>query len=291
MIEYLIGVDGGGTGTRALVARRGGPVLGQGEAGPSALGQGIESAWQQIELAIARAFDAAAVVRPAFAHCALGAGLSGISNAPWRDAFLAQNPGYAKLLAETDGFTMLVGAHDGRPGALLAAGTGSIGEVWRADGTRASVGGWGFPAGDEGSGAWLGLRAMRIAQCAMDGRLPVGTLSRRVWAQCGEDAETLQAWCGRAGQFAYAQLAPAVFDTEDSDPASAQLLARAVVELEAIAHALDPAGALPLAVLGSVGQRLSPRLSPALLARCVAVADGPAAGALTLIRREVETDR
>lgn len=291
MIEYLIGVDGGGTGTRALVARRAGAVLGRGEAGPSALGQGIEPAWQQIELAVARAFDAAGVARPAHAQCALGAGLSGMSNAPWRDAFLAQNPGYAKLLGETDGFAMLVGAHEGRPGALLAAGTGSIGEVWRADGTRASVGGWGFPVGDEGSGAWLGLRAMRIAQCAMDGRLPAGALARRVWAQCGEDAETLQAWCGRAGQFAYAQLAPAVFDTEDSDPAAAQLLVRAVSELEAIACALDPAGELPLAVLGSVGQRLSPRLSPALLTRCVAVADGPAAGALTLIRREVETDR
>jgi len=291
MIEYLIGVDGGGTGTRALVSRRSGPVIGQGEAGPSALGQGIVPAWQQVELAVSRAFEAAALPRPAHAQCALGAGLSGMSNAPWRDDFLSRNPGYARLLGETDGFAMLVGAHDGRPGALLAAGTGSIGEVWRTDGTRASVGGWGFPVGDEGSGAWLGLRAMRIAQCAMDGRLPSGPLALRIWAQCGDDTESLQAWCGRAGQFAYAQLAPAVFDTEAADPAAAQLLARAVAELEAIARALDPAGVLPLAVLGSVGLRLAPRLSPDLLGRCVPAADGPAAGALTLIRREVETDR
>lgn len=291
MIEYLIGVDGGGTGTRALVSRRAGPAIGQGEAGPSALGQGIVPAWQQVELAVSRAFEAASLSRPPHAQCALGAGLSGMSNAPWRDDFLSRNPGYARLLGETDGFAMLVGAHDGRPGALLAAGTGSIGEVWRADGTRASVGGWGFPVGDEGSGAWLGLRAMRLAQCAMDGRLPPGPLALRIWAQCGDDADSLQAWCGRAGQFAYAQLAPAVFDTEASDPAAAQLLARAVAELDAIARALDPTGELPLAVLGSIGQRLAPRLAPDLLARCVPAADGPAAGALTLIRRDVETDR
>jgi len=291
MIEYLIGVDGGGTGTRALVSRRTGPAIGQGEAGPSALGQGIAPAWEQIELAVSRAFESAGLARPAPAQCALGAGLSGINNAPWRDEFLARNPGYARLLGETDAFAMLVGAHDGRPGALIAAGTGSIGEVWRPDGTRASVGGWGFPVGDEGSGAWLGLGAMRLAQGAIDGRAQPGPLARRVWAQCGGDAASLLAWCGRAGQFAYAQLAPAVFETEASDLASAGLLARAVTELEALAHALDPAGALPLAVLGSIGQRLAPRFAPALLARCVPAVDGPAAGALTLIRREVETDR
>ena len=288
MVEYLVGVDGGGTATRALIARVGGPVLGEGRAGPSALGQGIASAWTQVQLAITNAFAAARLTPPPWGRYALGAGLSGVSNRPWRDEFAALNPGFAHLIAETDSFTMLLGAHAGKPGAIVAAGTGSIGEVMRPDGSRFSVGGWGFPVGDEGSGAWLGLRAVRLAQCAMDGRINAGTLVRHVWATCGADRDTLQAWCDQAGQFAYAQLAPAIFDAEATDPAAAHLLSRAVSSLDATALALDPHGGLPLAVCGSIGRRLAGRLSPAVRSRLVDAADGPAAGALTLIRRAVE---
>jgi len=288
MSEFLVGVDGGGTATRALVARRGEPVIGQGHAGPSALGQGIDAAWVQVQLAISNAFDSAGIAVPSWSRCALGAGLSGVSNRPWRDEFVAKNVGFAELVAETDSFTMLLGAHGGKPGAIVAAGTGSIGEVLNRDGSRFCVGGWGFPVSDEGSGAWLGLRAVRLAQAAMDGRINIGALVHEVWAICGDDRDALQAWCDHAGQFEYAQVAPAVFATEGSDPAAANLLSRAVTSLDEIALALDPQGGLPLAVCGSVGRRLADRLSPAVRSRIVDAADGPAAGALTLIRGVVD---
>lgn len=284
---YLIGVDGGGSGTRAVLARAGGATIGTGEAGPSALGQGIGQAWRNVELAVRRAFASAGLDVPAWHRCAMAAGLSGVSHPPWRDAFVAANIGFAHLEAETDSFTMLLGAHGGGPGAILAAGTGSIAEALRADGSRCTVGGWGFPAGDEGSGAWLGLHAVRHAQRAMDERAQASLLARRVWAVCGAEREDLQAWCDRAGQFAYARLAPIVFDCEQEDPQAALLLAQATAELEAMAYAVDPAGQLPLAVSGSVGMRLAPRMSPALRSRLVPPAQGPEAGALMLIRQVV----
>lgn len=286
-MHYLIGIDGGGTSTRALLASREGELLGSGSAGPSALGQGVAQAWRHVELAIRRAFDAAGLGVPGWAHCAVAAGLSGAGNAPWREAFLESDPGFGRLLAETDSFTMLLGAHAGRPGAILIAGTGSVAEALRADGSRCTVGGWGFPVGDEGSGAWLGLHAVRHAQAAMDGRANAGPLARHVWAHCGFERQRLQAWCDGAGQFAYAQLAPAVFEHEGQDPAAAQLIARAVGALDAMALAVDPKGRLPLAVAGSVGRRLGPRLSPAVRSRIVEPADGAAAGALALIRESM----
>ncbi|MBC7994647.1 MAG: hypothetical protein H7Z15_15565, partial [Rhizobacter sp.] len=66
---------------------------------------------------------------------------------------------------------------------------------------------------------------------------------------------------------------------------------RAVSALDATALALDPQGGLPLVVLGSIGKRLADRLSPAVRSRCVEAIDGPAAGALTLIRRELENEK
>jgi len=288
-IDYLLGVDGGGTATRAVLAQAGGAVLGRGQAGPSALGQGIAQAWRNVELAILRAFEAAKLAPPAWTRCALGAGLSGVSYRPWRDSFVRANIGFAHLEAETDSFTMLLGAHAGKPGCILAAGTGSIAEALRPDGSRVTAGGWGFPAGDEGSGGWLGLQAVRHAQCALDGRANAGLLARHIWSACGADRDDLQAWCGQAGQFAYAQLAPVVFEHEANDPVAASLLTRATAALEALALAVDPNGRLPLAVSGSVGRRLAPRMSPAIRSRTVAAAQGAAEGALMLIRRAVHS--
>lgn len=285
MVDYLIGVDGGGSGTRAMVQSSAGPFVGSGEAGPSALGQGTAKAWRNIELAIRAAFDQGGLALPSWDCCALAAGLSGVTHAPLRDAFLAADPGFARLAAETDSFTMLIGAHGGKPGVILIAGTGSIAEALHADGSRATVGGWGFPVGDEGSGAWLGLQAVRHGQAAMDGRANPSPLARRVWMHCGDEREALQAWCAAAGQFEFAQLARAVFDTEAQDPHSALLLQRAVEAIEDLALAVDPRGRLPLAASGSIAERLAPRMRPALRGRLVAARENAVAGALTLIRQ------
>jgi glucosamine kinase len=289
-IEFLLGVDGGGSGTRVVLARRNGPVIARGAAGPSALGQGVVQAWRNIELACRAAFEEARLPVPPWERCAVGAGLSGVSNRPWHEAFLAANIGFARLEAETDSFVMLLGAHGGKPGAILAAGTGSVAEALRPDGSRSIVGGWGFPAGDEGSGAWLALQAVRHAQSALDGRAKAGPLARRVWARCGGERESLQHWCERAGQFAYAQLAPAVFECEATDAIAASLLLQATAALEALALAVDPRGRLPLAVCGSIGVRLAPRLAPVVRSRIVPAAQGAAAGALMVIRQAVNAD-
>jgi glucosamine kinase len=285
MVDYLIGVDGGGSGTRVLVQRSTGVLVGSGEAGPSALGQGVAKAWRNIALAVRAAFDQAGLAQPKWEQCALAAGLSGVSHPPLRDEFLAADPGLAHLEAETDSFTMLLGAHGGKPGAILIAGTGSIAEALRADGSRATVGGWGFPVGDEGSGAWLGLQAVRQAQCVLDGRANVGALARRVWMLCGDERDSLQAWCAQAGQFEYAQLARAVFDTDAQDPVAAALLQSAVAALEDMVLAIDPRGRLPLAASGSIAERLAPRMRPALRSRLVKARDNAVAGALVLARR------
>ena len=287
MANYLIGVDGGGSGTRAVVEHVHAGVVGIASAGPSALGQGIAQAWANVQAAVRDAFAGAGVEVPPWHKCALAAGLSGVSHGPWRDEFLARNPGFAQLEAETDSYTMLLGAHGGQPGAIVIAGTGSIAESLRADGSRATVGGWGFRVDDEGSGGWLGLQAVRHGLAAFDGRANASPLARRVWMHCGDERDTLQSWCADSGQFEFAQLARAVFDCESSDPVAAHLLQRATAALEELALAIDPRGRLPLAVAGSIGERLTPRMRPALQARIVPARAGAAEGALMLARRSL----
>jgi glucosamine kinase len=282
--RFHIGVDGGGTGTRLRLAEAGGAEIGFGEAGPSALGQGVEQAWRHVLQALDQAFAAARIARPSLADCALGLGLSGAAMPEQAQAFLSSQPGFAHVVLDNDGFTSVLGAHGGRPGAVLAAGTGTVGEALRHDGTRAMVSGWGWINGDEGSGAWLGLKAMRYAQQALDGRVPASPLARTLWAIAGADRPSMLAWCAAAGQHGHAQLARQVFDLEAADPVAAGLIDEARLELERLAAALDPEESLPMAITGSIARRLAPRFAPALRERCVEPEGDSAAGALLLLR-------
>ncbi|HEU0199861.1 MAG TPA: BadF/BadG/BcrA/BcrD ATPase family protein [Burkholderiaceae bacterium] len=290
-VSYLIGIDGGGSGTRARVVSADGALVGFGEAGASGLGQGIDIAWQHVREAIIEAFASAEQPMPPFTDCALGLGMAGAHVHERCRAFVRAAPRFARIALDTDAYTTLLGAHGGRPGVVVTAGTGSVGEALHSDGTRVVVGGWGYPVGDEGSGAWLGLQAMRVAHHARDGLVAAGPLARAIWKHAGETRDALLAWCEHAGQNAYAQLAPLVFDAESFDPAAAELLDRATRALEAIAYALDREGRLPLAFAGSVALRLVPRLAPALRARCVQPAGDSPDGALHLIRAALREPR
>ncbi len=262
--------------------------MAQASAGPSALGQGVAAAWRNILAAVHQAFALAELPVPDWSQCALGAGLSGVHHQPWCDEFVANNPGFARIAVENDAYIALLAAHRGLPGAMVAAGTGSVGEALYADGTRHQVSGWGFPVGDEGSGAWLGLRAVSHAQQVMDHRLPGSALATHIHQQCGNHRDALQAWCASAGQNEYAQLARAVFESAASDPVAEQLLTEAATAIERMAAALDPQGALPLAIFGSVGRQLLPRLASATRARCIASPQDAVHGALTLVHQSLE---
>jgi len=287
-VQYLVGVDGGGTGTRLRLCELSGRLLGQDETGPSALGQGAEQAWRHIQQALQGAAAQAGLEDLDLGRCAIGLGLSGTGVQAQVDAFQALSPAYALVALDNDGFTTLLGAHGGRPGAVVAAGTGTIGEALRADGQRLYISGWGWVCGDEGSGAWLGLKAMRHAQQALDGRAEAGALARAVWAVAGQDRASILAWCAAAGQHGYASLAPLVFDHAPNDPVAAGLVADAVSELERLAHALDPQAELPLALCGSVALRLSSEFSGTIRARCVAPEGDSADGALHLVRSALQ---
>ena len=300
--RYRIGVDGGGSGTRARLVDAQGRVLGEGHAGPSGLTQGIQQAWlhigQAIDQAIARAFPEAAsraprshadgaapapVPPPVPANTALGLGLAGANSRGLRERFLQANPGYALLRLQSDADTTLLGAHGTAPGAVLAVGTGSVGLARLPDGRMRRVGGWGFPSGDDGSGGLLGLRAVNHTQRVLDGMQPAGPLADAVLQTCGGSAEALLEWCCSAGQNRFASLAPLVFDCAAHDPAAHAFLEDAARCIAQMAHALEPAQTLPLVLLGSIGRRLATRLSPTLQERLVLPRGDAMDGALLLL--------
>lgn len=307
--DFLIGVDGGGSGTRVSLARAThsgevGAVMARAHAGPSGLALGIDAAWASIDSACRQAFVAAGETLD-WSRCRMACGLAGANHAPWRDAFRAAAPALAGLTLEGDAYTTLLGAHDGAAGVVIALGTGSVGIALDTSGGIRSVGGFGFPSGDEASGAWLGLRAITHAQRAVDGRGPRDALATallqavetvdatnaagRVSQGHAQARDSLLHWLVNANQTAYASLAPTVV-AHAGHPLVEALLAQAARDIGAMVDALDPDARYPLALCGSLAPVFRPRLAPRYAGRAVLPAGDAVDGALLLAARALRAE-
>lgn len=282
---FLIGIDGGGTGTRVVLGDSQGRELAQAASGPSGLGLGIERAWQSIEAGCVEAFARAGASLD-WSRCVLGCGLAGANNRDWLAGFHAQAPAVAGLAVEQDSFTTLLGAHGGAPGVIVALGTGSVAAVLDGDGECRVVSGYGFPSGDEASGAWLGLRIIVHAQQAMDGRGPNDDLAQALLARTGaHDRDSLVVWLCEANQTAYASLARVAVEYR-AHPFAARLLGEAGVEVGKMIAALDPSGRLPVALCGGLGVPLREYVPQIHQARLREPLADSAHGGLQLAQRE-----
>lgn len=174
----VVGVDGGGTKTHAVVLDRDLAVLGEGLAGPSnPLRVGIASAAAAIREAIDKACEAAQLRRTDLIAAEIG--LAGARrkelSARMRDALMTLGIGEVFVVGDAD--IALYGASEGAPGLIVIAGTGSICCGINARGKTICAGGWGPIAGDEGAGAWITRQALRAIAHAVDGRGPATALT------------------------------------------------------------------------------------------------------------------
>lgn len=182
-IDLIVGIDGGGTSTRAVLADLRGRVLGVGLGGPSNFDD-IGAAATQASLGEAvNAACQSAGVRAPFAAAFLGmAGVvSDLDRQTIREIAQRLNlAGAEQIGIDHDCRIALAGGLSGRPGIVLITGTGSSCYGRSASGEDWRTGGWGQLISDEGSSYWLGVQAMRAAVMAYDGRLPATLLMDEV---------------------------------------------------------------------------------------------------------------
>ena len=169
----VVGVDGGGTKTDAVIMDAQQRVIGAGLSGPSnPLRVGIAGAAAAVREAIDSACAAANLRRGDLVAAQIG--LAGARRRELRERMreTLMPLGIGEIEVVTDAEIALYGATDGAPGLVVIAGTGSICCGINARGKRFCAGGWGPIAGDEGGGAWLARRALRAIAYASDGRGP-----------------------------------------------------------------------------------------------------------------------
>lgn len=185
MQKLFIGIDGGGTSTRALLATAEGVLLGRGVAGSSNYNHaGRSGAREALEKSVAGAFARAGMPRRPVDGLFLG--LAGVTSELDRSVILdlareldLAPPSLTRV--NHDIHIALAGGLAGAPGIALIAGTGA--SCYGLDGAGCSwqCGGWGSVADDFGSASWLGQRAIQIAVRQADGRIPGGEPMRTVF--------------------------------------------------------------------------------------------------------------
>lgn len=272
MSEYFLGVDAGGSHCRARLADRDGRVLGAGESGPANARIGIEKLRATLMEACTQAFSQAHLDKDAILRTSAGLGIAGISRPGVRDALNTLDLPFEKVRLETDAAIANLGAHAGGDGATLILGTGSIAYV-KVNGATFSIGGYGFPISDEGSGAALGLSAVRHALRALDGRTKPTPLSAAITSRFSHETPQVIAWMDAATPKDYAAFAPVVFDFAEADDEIARsIVESAALHVERFIETIFLKGAPRCALAGGLAARMRPwlrerttaRLSPAM---------------------------
>ncbi len=181
----FLGVDGGGTLTRALLVDETGRVLGAGQAGPSNINQVDRKA---IRRNLHKAVSCALLEVDSDEYTLESAcfGLAGSSAPESKEKLLAiigqlSQFKNVKIKLTTDAEIALRGGLIDDPGLLLIAGTGSVCMGRNKKGDLVRTGGWGLLADDAGSALWIGRRSIEIAVRQADGRLAEGDLGKQVF--------------------------------------------------------------------------------------------------------------
>ena len=212
MSRFVVGVDGGGTSTRAVILDDGGAEIARAERdGAVATADAPGEAAAAVAAAVRIAAVQGGVTLPAQA---LWAGLAGAGRESTRDAVTAalSRLGLAESVeVGTDVEAALHDAFGDGPGVMLIAGTGSIAWARDASGVMHRVGGWGQHMGDEGSGYWIGMGALRCVARAEDSRGAATMLREAILESLGLlDPTELVTWVASASKAEIAALVPDV---------------------------------------------------------------------------------
>lgn len=242
-VRPCVGVDAGGSGSRARAVTAAGEVLAEAR-GPAAAvdptdptaAAGRIAALVRDVLAAADAPGAEADAPGARGAEALVAAVAGAGREEPRravEASLSEAGLARRVRVEVDARAAFRHAFgEEGDGVLLVAGTGSV-ALARVGDRRSRAGGWGPTLGDEGGGFDLARRALRRVARARDGRAPATALARRLPAAAGVDgASELIDWVARAERREVARLAPEVVRAADGgDPVARRLVSEAAASL------------------------------------------------------------
>jgi len=277
---HFLGIDGGATRCRARLRDVGGALLAEAEGAAANVYVDFDAAIAVIDGVIASALQKAGRAGGESA-IALGLGLAGLSSDSDARRVEARFSRFAHVRAANDAMIACLGAHDGADGAIVISGTGSA-AMARIKGRDTILGGRGFILGDDGSGARIGLDALRAAAKAADGLGPSSAMSDALLQRFGGVLAAVE-WAHGAKPGDFGALAPVALDhAERGDLLALPIVGRAVAAIAALAQAARALGAERVALVGGLGEALRPFFDDSLDDALLRPAHDPVEGAIIL---------
>src|SRR6185295_5950160 len=185
-------------------------------------------------------------------------GLAGVGRKGAMEQLVLRSHPFRTVAYVHDATIACIGAHGARDGGIVIVGTGSVGFAV-VEGREIRVGGYGFPISDEGSGADVGLHAIRLALRAYDERLVNSSLTRDVMTRFHNDPFEAVAWMDPATATDYATFAPLVMRHADAgDPVARRIVRDAAEQIDDLVRRLSEHGASRIALLGGLASPMQP---------------------------------
>jgi glucosamine kinase len=267
-----IGIDGGGTKCRARIITEDQRVLGTGVGGPANPFHGVQQTKDSIRTAAELAVQEAGLSPSDMGRLIAGVGLAGVNVPSLYTVMNNWSHPFQKMFLTTDLHIACMGAHERDEGAVMIAGTGSCGYAY-VNGSALFLGGHGFPIGDNGSGAWLGLEAIKAVLLASDNLGPSTSLSESIGNFLDAKGVMIVDKLFGAKSSDYAKFAIFVVDAADAgDEVAVKIVKDGAAYMSAVARRLWQINPGRMSIIGGLAPRLVPwmdadvadKLSPAL---------------------------
>lgn len=295
-MRLFLGVDGGQSGTTAVIGDETGRILGEGEAGPcnhAGAAEGRGKLERAVTGSVAAACERAGLDA---AGVCFEAACFGMSGGPEDKRAILAAILRAKLLIVThDAATALSGATASGRGIVVIAGTGSIAFGRNGEGRTARAGGWGYIFGDEGGGFDIVRQALRALLRMDEGWGPATSLRAALLDATGADSANAMLHLFYTAEWPrsrVARLAPIVDRAAaGGDSVAARILNNAAAELAVLASSVrsqlwSPVDPVDVVYIGGVfesrilRERFRELVELGQPNRCIPPLHGPDRGAL-----------
>ncbi|WP_041523914.1 N-acetylglucosamine kinase [Gilvimarinus agarilyticus] len=283
-----LGIDGGGTKCRAVIVDGSGQTLGVGNGGPANPYHGVARALESIDNAADGALRAAGLPKSAKSQLVAGLGLAGV-NVPSLFQIVKQwDHPFKEQYLTTDLHIACIGAHEQDDGAVIVSGTGSCG-FSHVNNQSLILGAHGFPCGDVGSGAWIGLECVKAVLLDSDKLGPKTALTDLVAEQLQARGIMIVERLNGAKSSDYAKLTPLVFSAaEQGDSVALRIIQEGADYLTAVARRLWATKPPRMSMLGGVSQRIVDWMDDDIAARMSEPLRQPEFGAVRYARTQYE---
>jgi glucosamine kinase len=286
--ELFVGVDGGGSGCRARIADAAGRILGEGAGPPAALRFGVQRSMAALRIAWEAAIADAGLSPATLADMDAVVGLAGIGRKNLFDILGSQPHPFRSVRYVNDATIACLGAHAGQDGGVIIVGTGSVALALTRNG-EIRLGGYGFPISDEGSGAAVGLSAIRASLRAHDGLTRTSPLTTELLQRFQNDPFEIVAWSDEATATDYATLAPLVIrHAEAGDFHALAIVRHGAARIDELVMRLAKCGVRRICLLGGLAQKMKPFMARDTQAMVSPALGDALDGALLLARHAIE---